>query len=115
MYAFARQASPFPRGLADLRLPNRVHLSLRPIWFFPLLPTPPRGDAVTSSSQPVNGPDWPGSFTPKDHAASQRTRALLRQCLVPICTAFPEVTDVASGLKVQRRRGEPKIKNAPGV
>jgi len=46
---------------------------LRLIWFFPLLSTPPRGDAVTSSSQTVNGPIWPGSFTREDHSASQRT------------------------------------------
>jgi hypothetical protein len=56
-----------------LLLPNRVHLSLRPHRFFSLLSTPPRGDAVTSSSHPAHGTEWAGTFTPQDGAAPQRT------------------------------------------
>jgi hypothetical protein len=85
---FRVKASPLTRRLAELQSPNRVHVLcfLRLIWFFPLpfgglralslskrLSTPPRGDAVTSSSQSVNGPNWPESFTPEDDAAPQRT------------------------------------------
>ena len=75
------KASSFNSRLAGLQSPNRVHFFcfLRLIWFFPLLSTPPRGDAVTSSSQPVNGPSWSGSFTPKDGAAPQRTIKRLRR------------------------------------
>ena len=42
---------------------------------FPLLPTPPRGDAVTSSSHKPNGGLWLGSPTPEEDAAWQRTSA----------------------------------------
>ena len=52
-------------------------LSLRSVRFFWLLPTPPRGDAVTSSSQPGYGPDRLESPTPEGCGASQRTTAKL--------------------------------------
>ena len=48
-------------------------LSLSSVRFFPLLSTPPRGDAVTSSSHPEHGSRWPGSSTPEDRDAPQRT------------------------------------------
>jgi hypothetical protein len=48
-------------------------LLLSSVRFFPLLPTPPRGDAVTSSSHPEHGSRWPRSSTPEDRDASQRT------------------------------------------
>jgi len=48
-------------------------LSLRSFRFFPLLSTPPRGDAVTSSSHQPDGGQWPGSSTPEECAAPQRT------------------------------------------
>ena len=44
---FFPRASPYPSRLASSLMPNRVHLSLRSIWFLPrLLSTPPRGGAV---------------------------------------------------------------------
>ncbi|MCF6311885.1 MAG: hypothetical protein L3J39_05490, partial [Verrucomicrobiales bacterium] len=43
--------------------------------FFPLLPTPPRGDAVTSSSRQHNGCQRPRYLTSEEDAALQRTRA----------------------------------------
>lgn len=49
-------------------------LSLSSVRFFSLLSTPPRGDAVTSSSHQEHGSRWPGSPTPEDCDASQRTR-----------------------------------------
>jgi hypothetical protein len=63
----------YPAGSARLSKPNRVHLSLRSIWFFPLLPTPPHGDAVTSSSHRHNGCPWPRSLTLKEDTDLQRT------------------------------------------
>ena len=63
----------YPAGSSRLSKPNRVHLSLRSIWFFPLLPTPPRGDAVTSSYRRHNGYQRPRSRTLKEDAALQRT------------------------------------------
>ncbi|MCF6312897.1 MAG: hypothetical protein L3J39_10650, partial [Verrucomicrobiales bacterium] len=41
--------------------------------FFPLLPTPPRGDAVTSSSRQHNGCQRPRYLTSEEDAALQRT------------------------------------------
>ena len=64
---------PFPAGSSRLSKPNRVHLSLRSIWFSTLLPTPPRGDAVTSSSRRHIGCRRPRSLTLKEDAALQRT------------------------------------------
>ena len=75
-------ASVSSRATLSIRLnhgfPSNPHLSLRPVWFFLLLPTPPHGDAVTSSSQTVYGPFWASSFISQDRAASQRTRSSLR-------------------------------------
>ena len=48
-------------------------LSLRSVRFFPLLSTPPHGDAVTSSSHPEHGSRWPRSSTSEGCGASQRT------------------------------------------
>ncbi len=45
--AKSRQASPLQRGLADIRRPNRVYLRYGLTFRRWLLPTPPRGDAVT--------------------------------------------------------------------
>lgn len=59
--------------LAVLLWPNRVHSRCCLSGSFPLLSTPPRGDAVTSSSHPEHGSRWPGSLTPEDRDASQRT------------------------------------------
>jgi hypothetical protein len=70
----SQQTSPFPAGSSRLSQPNRVHLSLRSIWFFSLLPTPPHGDAVTSSSRQHIGCQRPRSLTLKEDAALQRTR-----------------------------------------
>ena len=53
-------------------------LSLSSIRFYSLLSTPPRGDAVTSSSHPEHGSRWPRSSTPEDRDASQRTSPRLR-------------------------------------
>ena len=53
-------------GSSRLPEPNRVHLSLRSVWLFPLLPTPPRGDAVTSTSRRCNGHRRSGSPTQKE-------------------------------------------------
>jgi hypothetical protein len=69
---------PFPAGSSRLSQPNRVHLSLRSIWFFSLLPTPPHGDAVTSSSRRHIGCQRPRSLTLKEDAALQRTGMALR-------------------------------------
>ena len=73
----SQQTSPFPAGSSRLSQPNRVHLSLRSIWFFSLLPTPPHGDAVTSSSRQHIGCQRPRSLTLKEDAALQRTREAL--------------------------------------
>ena len=69
---------PFPAGSSRLSKPNRVHLSLRSIWFSTLLPTPPRGDAVTSSSRRHIGCRRPRSLTLKGDAALQRTETRIR-------------------------------------
>ena len=45
--AKSRQASPLQRWLADIRRPNRVYLRYGLTFRRWLLPTPPRGDAVT--------------------------------------------------------------------
>jgi hypothetical protein len=74
----SQQTSPFPAGSSRLSQPNRVHLSLRSIWFFSLLPTPPHGDAVTSSSRRHIGCQRPRSLTLKEDAALQRTGMALR-------------------------------------
>ena len=70
-FAFHSQARRFA-------LAESCSLSLSSVRFFSLLSTPPRGDAVTSSSHPEHGSRWPGSLTPEDRDASQRTRADLR-------------------------------------
>jgi len=44
------------------------------IWLFPLLPTPPRGDAGTSTSHRQDGYQGAGAPTQQEDAASQRTR-----------------------------------------
>src|ERR1700677_4413542 len=74
--ACAARLRPSPAGspVCNCRIVFILYF-LRLVWFFPLLSTSARGDAVTSSSQPVNGPNWPGSFTPEDGAAPQRTGA----------------------------------------
>ena len=48
-------------------------LLLLSVRFYSLLPTPPRGDAVTSSSRPEHGSSRPESSTPEGRDASQRT------------------------------------------
>ena len=63
----------FPAGSSRLSKPNRVHLSLRSIWFSRLLPTPPRGDAVTSSSRRHIGCRRPRFLTLEEDTALQRT------------------------------------------
>ena len=70
----------FPAGSSRLSKPNRVHLSLRSIWFFRLLPTPPHGDAVTSSSRQHIGCQRPRSLTLKEDTALQRTGTPITRC-----------------------------------
>ena len=55
-----------------------VLYSLRSVRFSTLLPTPPRGDAVTLSSQPGCVRSWLESLTPEGVDASQRTSGGLR-------------------------------------
>ena len=69
-FAFHSQARRFA-------LAESCSLSLSSVRFFSLLSTPPRGDAVTSSSHPEHGSRWPGSLTPEDRDASQRTRGII--------------------------------------
>jgi hypothetical protein len=57
--------------------PNRVHSRCCLSGSIPLLSTPPHGNAVTSSSHQEHGSQWPGSSTPEDRVASQRTIAHL--------------------------------------
>ena len=75
-FAFHSQARRFA-------LAESCSLSLSSVRFFSLLSTPPRGDAVTSSSHPEHGSRWPGSLTPEDRDASQRTSAGLRARSTP--------------------------------
>ena len=70
------RASPLTSKLAVLLRPNRVHFRCRLSGSYPLLSTPPRGGAVTSSSHPEHGSRWPRSSTPEDRDASQRTSHL---------------------------------------
>ncbi len=70
----ARRTSPILRRLVTAAETNHVHLSLGSVWLFPLLPTPPRGDAVTSTSHRHNGYQWARSPTQQEDAASLRTR-----------------------------------------
>jgi hypothetical protein len=70
----------FPAGSSQLSKPNRVHLSLRSIWFSRLLPTPPHGDAVTSSSRRHIGCRRPRSLTLEEDTALQRTGTPVARC-----------------------------------
>ncbi len=72
-------------------------LLLSSVRFYSLLSTPPRGDAVTSSSHPEHGSRWPRSSTPEDRDASQRTSPLAPQD-EPRALAAPEV--VRNGMKL---------------
>ncbi len=104
------ETSPFASRLVVLAVPNRVHFFYcGRSGSFPLLSTPPRGDAVTSSSQPGNGPNWPGSFTPEGCAASQRIAHAPR---VPALAPSPKPSLTTSRLAARNpaafRRGRRK-------
>lgn len=70
-------------GSSIVPRPNRVHLSSRSVCLLPLLPTPPRGDEVTSASRRPNRSQRPGSPTPEEDAARQRTSTGLQPVLRP--------------------------------
>ena len=106
-----------PRGARDFAFRSQARragsaesclLLLRSSWFLPLLPTPPRGDAVTSGSHQPNGSQWPRSLTSEERAASQRTGA-----------GFPPASAgilLASRQRVkQSRNGEPRRALSPSA
>ena len=90
-FAFHSQARRFA-------LAESCSLSLSSVRFFSLLSTPPRGDAVTSSSHPEHGSRWPGSLTPEDRDASQRTSAGLRARSTPQSHKTPASPSAFAGL-----------------
>ena len=98
-----------PRGARDFVLRSQTRrvdgaesssLLLRSIWFFPLLSTSPHGDAVTSSSHPPNGGGWPGSCTPEERAASQRTSGV--RPAADLQTAKPHAIPLRSSSPLKR-------------
>jgi len=96
-FAFHSQARRFA-------LAESCSLSLSSVRFFSLLSTPPRGDAVTSSSHPEHGSRWPGSFTPKDRDASQRTSADLRVRSTPQTGIAPQCPPVVLACSAPKPR-----------
>ncbi len=66
------------RQAVRAELSSFVLYLLQSIRFSTLLPTPPRGDAVTSSSQPGCVRSWLESPTPEGVGASQHTSGGLR-------------------------------------